>query len=207
VIVMGKSMMIGVLGIVAVACGLSRQLAAQGNSGTRKTFPKACYFFVPQKEDESQKRDREQELSEERAYDASFAEVYRLWCTPNRASLNERQAAVDEMVKRWKTVWERDDPFNAEFHETSAIDLLKLMGLTHELPAEMVSDSGLREEWVEACSENCFTIWSVPENLTEEHGVAMQLWLRNDVLDHLKKEPASEPVIKMLQEAQYRLID
>jgi hypothetical protein len=204
---MGKSMMIGVLGIVAVACGLSRQLAAQGNSGTRKSFPKACYFFVPQKEDKTEKRAQARDLDDERAYDASFAEVYRLWCTPVHSSPSTRMAAVDKMVKKWKTVWERDDPFNAEFHETSAVDLLYLLGLTHQLPAQMVSDPQLTREWVEACADSCFTIWEVPENRKQEHTLAMELWLRNDVLDNLKQESASEPVIKMLQEAHYRLID
>jgi hypothetical protein len=35
----------------------------------------------------------------------------------------------------------------------------------------------------------------------------MQLWLRNDVLDNLKKEPAAEPVFKMLTEAKFTLVD
>jgi len=116
-------------------------------------------------------------------------------------------AAADEMAKRWKSVWVRDNPFNAAFHETSSIDLLYLLGLTHQLPAQMVSDPEFTKEWVERCSESCFTIWDVPENRSQEHTLAMELWLRNDVLDNLKQEPASEPVIKMLREAQYRLID
>ena len=205
---MRKSVIVGFLGILLPFCGQSwRSALAQSNSTHGAALPKACYFFAPQKEDESQKRARKRELAEERAYAASVDEVYRLWCTSIHSSSEQREAAVDTMVKRWKAVWERDDPFNTEFHETSAIDLLNLMGLTHELPAQMVSDSGLTKKWVEACSESCFTIWSVPENSAEEHGVAMLLWLRNDVLDHLKKEPASEPVIKMLDEAQFRLVD
>ena len=204
---MRKSMMIGMLGVVAFACGLSRQLAAQNNSTQRATFPKACFFFMPQKENESEKRQQIRELDDERVYDASFAEVYRLWCTPAHSSLSARMAAAEEMLKRWKAVWERDDSFNVEFHEISAIDLLYLLGLTHELPRQMASDSNFTKEWVEACTENCFTIWSVPGNSTQEHGLAMQLWLRNDVLDNLKREPTSEPVIKMLEEAQFRLVD
>jgi hypothetical protein len=39
------------------------------------------------------------------------------------------------------------------------------------------------------------------------HFIIMQLRLRNDVLDNLKKEPASEPVIQMLQNARFRLVD
>jgi hypothetical protein len=35
----------------------------------------------------------------------------------------------------------------------------------------------------------------------------MQLSLRNDVLDNLKKEPASEPVVHMLFDARFRLVD
>ena len=205
---MRKLIMAGFFGIVLSTCALPLHLVhAQNSSSPRAAFPKACYFFVPQKEAGSQRRAHEQQREEERAYDASVATVYRLWCTANRASISERQAAADEMVKRWKAVWERDDPFNVEFHETTPIDLLHLMGLTHKLPAQMVGDAAFTKEWVEACSGNCFTIWGVPENSAEDHGVAMLLWLRNDVLDHLKKEPASEPVIEMLEEAQFRLVD
>jgi hypothetical protein len=81
------------------------------------------------------------------------------------------------------------------------------MGLTHELPIEMVRDPAFASEWINACTGTCFTIWEVPESRKQEHELAMRLWLRNDVLDHLKKEPASEPVIKMLEDAQFRLVD
>jgi len=205
---MSKSMTARFLGILLSLFGLQLgQVVGQVPKAQGLAFPKACYFFPEQKEDESEKRARSQELADERAYDASVAEVRRLWCTPSHSSPAERKAAVDNTVSRWKVVWDRDDPFNAEFHETAAFDLLALMGLTHEMPAQMVKDPGFTKEWAEVCAENCFTIWGVPENSTEEHGLAMELCLRNDLLDHLKHEPASEPVIKMLEEAQYRLVD
>ena len=170
-------------------------------------FPKACYFFANQNEDESQRQERSREPAEERAYHSSMAKVNRLWCTRIHSNPAERTAAVDNMVRCWKAVWDRDDPFNAAFHETAASDLLELMGLTRELPTQMAGDREFTKAWVEACSETCFTIWSVPKNSTQEHSLAMQLWLRNDLLDNLKKEPASEPIVQMLQDARYRLVD
>ena len=71
----------------------------------------------------------------------------------------------------------------------------------------MVNDAKFTQMWVQECSERCFIIWGVPEDATQEHELAMELRLRNDVLDNLKKESASEPVIQMLSDAQYRLVD
>ncbi len=198
---MRKSMTVGLFGMLLVFCGLSsHSMSAQRHDSSRTASPKACYFFVPEKQNAT-------ELPEELIYGNSVNEVWRLWCTTAQSSPDQRQVAVDNMVKSWKAVWERDDPFNAEFHETSASDLLEVMALTHEMPPLMVKNPGFTKEWVEACAESCFTIWGVPENATEEHGLAMKLWLRNDLLDHLKNEPASELVIKMLEDAQYRLVD
>jgi len=209
VIVLSKSMMVRFLGVLfLLSCGLPFvSVSAQSHEAHRSAVPKACYFLAPHKEDESANRARREELAEERAYDMSVGDVYRKWCTPSHSSPSERKAAVDTMVKRWKAIWDRDDPFDAEFHETAASDLLEIMGLTHELPAQMVRDPEFTKRWAEDCAEHCFTIWGVPENSTEEHGLAMRLWLRNELLDHLKKEPASEPVLDMLENAEYRLVD
>jgi len=68
------------------------------------------------------------------------------------------------------------------------------MGITHQMPAPLVNDPKLTEMWIEACKETCFTIWGVPD-APGEHRIAMYLRLRNDLLDHLKREPASEPVV------------
>jgi hypothetical protein len=165
--------------------------------------PQACYFFKP---DLGYKPDKEA-TDKERSYQASFVEVYRVWCTPSHASPEAKVKTVNEMVSKWKLLWDQDPPFNAEFHEIGASDLLELMALTHKLPAQMVRDTGFRQTWIEACKESCLTIWSVPNNRVEEHAVGMLLWLRNDVLDNLKREPASEPVIQMLQDAQFSLVD
>jgi len=35
----------------------------------------------------------------------------------------------------------------------------------------------------------------------------MELGLRDDLLDNLKKEPAAEPVFKMLADAKFTLVD
>jgi hypothetical protein len=199
--VMRKSMMGTVLALSMTTRGISSHpLPVRSPDVDRSEVPKACFFFAPQKISSD-------ELAEEREYDTSISEVYEQWCTPNHGSRERRTAAVDRMVKRWKAVWDRDDSFNAAFHEAGASDLLELIGLTHELPARMVSDPAFTKEWAKACANSCFTIWGVPENQSEEHALAMRLWLRNDVLDNLKKESASEPVVKMLEEAQFRLVD
>ena len=195
-----RKSMIAVLAALSMSFGLPRHsVFAQSCDAAHSAFSKARFFFAPQ-------RIGSEESAEERAYSISISEVYRLWCTPNRSNPDQRMAAVDTMVKRWKAVWYRDDPYDAAFHETSASDLLELIGLTHELPAQMVSDPAFTKDWVKACADTCFTIWGVPADPAEEHGLAMRLWLRNDLLDNLKREPASKPVIKMLVEARYRLI-
>ncbi len=205
---MGKSMAVGIFGILLSCCGLSwRSAAAQSSNAPRTSFPKACYFFAPQKEDESEKRNREQQPAEERAYDASVAQVYRLWCTPNHGTIDERKAAVNEMVKRWKAVWERDDPYDAAFHETAAFDLLALLGITHELPPAMANDPQFVKKWIADCSYTCFHIGGDPGDQADDQYILMQLQLRNDVLDHLKKEPSSEPVLEMLLDAKFTLVD
>jgi len=184
-------------------------LSAAGQHRSRlpaTKFPVACYFFEPVPQSHSDHAPK-QGTAKSRAYDVSFSEVYRVWCTPNKSTHTVKEKAVDAMVRAWKASWDEDEPYNSDFHETGAYDLLALIGLTHELPLQIAGDSEFRKAWVEDCAEHCFTIWSVPENTVQEHGLAMQLWLRNDVLDHLKREPASEPVIKMLEEAQFRLVD
>ncbi len=165
--------------------------------------PRACFFFEP----DPAFRPEKQVTANERRYIASFVEVYKTWCTPSHATPEVKAKAVNAMVSAWKLLWDQDPPYDVEFHETGASDLLELMGLTHELPAQMVQDSQLLETWIAACRDSCFTIWSVPENRKEEHGVGMQLWLRNDVLNSLRKESGAEPVIKMLEDAQFRLVD
>lgn len=197
---MCKLAMVTIVAVSFAACGLRCcSVLAQSRGAVHSAFPKACFFFAQQV--------GSGESGGERAYKSSFAEVYRQWCTPDRSTPNQRMSAVNTLVKRWKEVWDRNDPYNASFHETGASDLLELIGLTHKLPAQMVSDPEFTKEWVKACKESCFTIWEVPENPTAEHGLAMQLWLRNDLLDNLRREPASEPVIHMLQDARFRLVD
>jgi len=110
------------------------------------------------------------------------------------------------MAADWKLLWE-DERTDTIFFELGATDLLALMGITHQMPAPMVSDPKFTQMWMEACSETCFTIGSDMEKPMGQRYIIMQLRLRNEVLDNLKKEPASEPVIQMLQDARFRLVD
>jgi len=168
-----------------------------------QSFPAACYFFEIYKNDDP---NNPVNTTKTRDYLKSFAEVYRLWCKPNSSALQTRMKAADTMAADWKLLWE-DEWTDTIFYEQGGIDLLALMGITHQMPALMVSDPKFTQMWMEACKETCFTISSDLERPAGQHYIIMQLRLRNDVLDNLKQEPASVPVIGMLREAQYRLID
>ena len=71
----------------------------------------------------------------------------------------------------------------------------------------MADDPKFTQMWIEACNNTCFTIGSDLTKPAGQHYTIMQLRLRNDVLDNLKKEPASEPIVQMLQDARFRLVD
>ena len=169
-----------------------------------KSFPAACFFFEPNKDDDPSNHE---ESAKARDYSKSIAEVYRLWCKPNASSAQAKMKAADTMAAAWKLFWDDDDPYDAVFHESGAIDLLALMGITRQIPAPMVSDPKFARMWMDACNDSCFTINNDMEIPAGRHFIIMQLRLRNDVLDNLKKEPASEPVIQMLQNARFRLVD
>jgi len=111
------------------------------------------------------------------------------------------------MAANWKLLWDEDEPFNAEFHETAASDLLVLLGITHHLPAPMLADPKFIETWVEECKNTCFTIWGDPANPRDQRAILMQLRLHNDVLHDLRQEQAPGLVIHMLEDAQFRLVD
>ena len=175
---------------------------AQAHARRRSTIPKACFFFAPPYEP-----DPAESTATYKNYSASVGNLYRVWCATPGSTANEKRSAADAMVRTWKLHWDEDPPFDTVFHERGASDLLSLMAFTHEMPAQMAGDPAFVKMWVEECKSTCFTIWGVPKNAAQEHGVAMQLWLRNDLLDNLKRKPASEPVLEMLRDAQFRLVD
>lgn len=205
---MGKGERLAVISaLLGAISGFSNAVAQSTVKGDSTPYPKACYFFEPRVSDTAERRSVPERPTDERAYDASRTDVYQVWCSGKHSTPVEKKIVIDAMVERWKAVWDRPEPFNVEFHETASIDLLALMGLTHELPSQMAADPEFVRQWSDRCAQSCFTFWSVPRNPREEHGLAMLLWLRNDVLDHLKQESASGPVIAMLQDAQFRLVD
>jgi len=111
------------------------------------------------------------------------------------------------MADSWKEFWGQSEPVDSSFHETGSSDLLILLGITHQLPTPMAQDSGFIELWVNDCSKNCFVFDDAPPERSSQRFNSMLQWLRNDLLRNLKREPASEPVIKMLQEAQFRVVN
>ena len=204
---MSKPIMVLTASAVLLACGLnmSSAFAAQQKPAhpSSRTFPAACYFFEIYKNDDP---NNPVNTTKTRDYLKSFAEVYRLWCKPNPSALQTRMKAADAMAADWKLLWD-DERTDTIFYEYGATDLLALMGIAHQMPAPMVNDPKFTQMWMEACNETCFTIGSDMEKPAGQHYIIMQLRLRNDVLNNLKKEPASEPVIQMLQDARFRLVD
>jgi len=205
---MDKSKPVRLTTLLMLVCGLSVHSAfaapQKPANPSSQTFPAACYFFTPERQDDSAKKE---EIETERDYSKSIAEVYRLWCKPNASSTQNKLKAADAMAASWKLLWDDDKQYDTIFHEDGAIELLALMGITHQLPAPMVDDPKFTQMWMEKCNDTCFTIRSDLTKPAGQHYIIMQLRLRNDVFDHLKKEPASEPVLQMLWSARYRLVD
>jgi hypothetical protein len=163
--------------------------------------PQACYFFkkrwtkVPG-----------QDIGPP-AYNERVLEMYRCWCISKNGGSEDRKKAANEMTIAWKNAWDNTAPYYSTFHEIGAFDLLALMGITHEFPGPLASDPSLRGTWIENCRDNCFHLDGNPLDPSDGRFMLMQLWLRNDVLDNLKREPAAEPVLKMLRDAKFSLVD
>ena len=192
--------------LVVLPLSTPATLVAQQPRASRAnvSFPKACFFFKADAFNDAQNR---ASPKEERVYSASADRVYRLWCSPNVTTKQQRIDAADAMVVAWQQLWDRDEPFNAHFHETGSLDLLALLGVTHELPVLMRTDARFTNVWIENCSYVCFHLDYAPGNAASGRFTLMQLWLRNDVLDNLKNEPASVPISKMLADAKFTLVD
>ena len=203
-IVTSKTTFVRVGVLLLLACDLSMGFAHAATRHPSRPFPTACYFLKPSELDHSAKKD---EPPKEQEYNKRTSAVYHLWCMPNARTIEAKLRAADAMARSWKQLWDEDEPYDVVFHETGAFDMLVLLGIIHRLPAPMVDDPEFTRMWVEDCRERCFTIWGVPEDAAGEHRLAMEFRLRNDVLNNLKKEPASEYVIQMLWDAQYRLVD
>jgi hypothetical protein len=194
--------------LLMIALGLSMcpapAAAQQRARPAASEFPKACFFFKPGSFDYAGEKVIPEE---ERAYTEAARQVYRLWCTADTSTAQQRSDAADAMAVAWKRLWDRDMPYNAAFHERGQFDLLALLGVTHELPALMRTDPTFTSEWIKGCSNACFTISPNPDSQTNGHPTWLELGLRDDLLDNLKKEPAAEPVFKMLRNAKFTLVD
>jgi len=195
--------------MILIIFGLSGPLAystpQQSSRPTSEKVPVACYFFTLDNDYHSINNVSSVKLMN---YLKSVAEVYRLWCKPNASSVLLKMKAADAMAASWKLLWDdTEENYDTLFYEDGSIDLLALMGITHQLPGPMADDPKFTQMWIEACNNTCFTIGSDLTKPAGQHYTIMQLRLRNDVLDNLKKEPASEPIVQMLQDARFRLVD
>jgi hypothetical protein len=190
--------------LLVIVLGLSvLPVSAAAQQPTRRStpnYPEACFFLEPEAE-------QKDDLQEERAYAASVAQVYRLWCQPGVTTQAEKLKAADTMAAAWKRLSDRDTPYNAAFHESGYFDLLALIGVTHELPLLMKTEPQFTKDWVRGCSGTCFEFWVDPEAPSGEQYIVMIFRLVNDLRHNLKKEPASEPVLDMLYKAQFTLGD
>jgi hypothetical protein len=204
-----KSKQFHLAALMLVNFGLSGPLAhstpQQSTHSTSQKFPVACYFLTLDNDYHSINNVGSVKLIN---YLKSVAEVYRLWCKPNASSVLLKMKAADAMASSWKLLWDdTEENYDTLFYEDGSIDLLALMGITHQLPGPMADDPKFTQMWIEACNNTCFTIGSDLTKPAGQHYTIMQLRLRNDVLDNLKKEPASEPIVQMLQDARFRLVD
>jgi hypothetical protein len=159
--------------------------------------PWACVFLNRDTETEQELKD---DPPLEQDYERSLKEFYRLWCTATRGTSQDRHNAEDKVAVQWKSLWYRDDPFNAEFHETGSFGLLVLMAVTHRVPEPMVNDGTFLNDWLNDCSDRCFMVYG------DDDPGARQEWLRlmrlrKEVMVHLGGDPATRPVLKMLKNA------
>jgi len=104
------------------------------------------------------------------------------------------------MTERWKKLWYRDDPFNAEFHETGSFGLLVLIGITHKIPKPLATDSTFMHDWLADCSDRCFMIYGDDDPGAKEEWKKM-LRLRKDLMVHLEGDAGAKPVMTMLKNA------
>lgn len=162
-------------------------------SGSR--IPWACRFLAP---DYSVEKD---DPEEEHSYAESSNKFYHLWCTSISSSKLDRETAANDMVGLWKKLWYRDEPFNVAFHETGSFDILVLLGITHKVPKPLTADPEFMHEWLKDCSDRCFMIYGDDDPSAKQEWQRM-MHLRHDVLIHLKREPAAEPVFTMLKNAE-----
>ena len=142
---------------------------------------------------------------EEQDYDTSVADFYRQWCLPGSHTPEDRIKASDAVAAAWKNLWERKTPFNATFHNTGPLDLLALLGVTHEMPPLMKTDPALTREFAEACQHSCFTFWLDPEEPSDQARIVTLFRLYHDVRLNLKQEPASVPVFDMLKNGKFSM--
>jgi hypothetical protein len=198
------------LHLAALAIILGSSLNSIPASAQQQTRPAAsrspivCLFFEPGTVGYASEKDSP---AEERIYGESVRQVYRLWCTTAASTSEQRSAAADAMVAAWKRLSDRDMPYNAAFHESGYLDLLALLGLTHELPALMQTDEKFTSDWVKGCIGTCFDFYLDPEKPSGHRFIVVIFRMVDDLRHNLKKEPASEPVLDMLYSAKFRLGD
>jgi len=110
------------------------------------------------------------------------------------------------MAVAWKVLWERDNPYNAVFHEVGAFDLLVLLDVTYQVPTSMQKDAAFMDEWTNACKGMCFTIWGDPDNPAQQKAVLIQLHMNNDLLNHFEGKPEAKPIFDLMMNAQYDMV-
>jgi len=177
---------------------LCTNLFAQHQRGSANSkAPWVCSFLDSSVDVISTEKD---DPAVEQAYAMSSRDLYRVWCKSEVDSAQDRENAANTFTRRWKSLWYRDNPFNAAFHEVGSFDLLVLMGITHKVPKPMIDDPAFMSAWLEDCKDRCFMIYGDDDPGAKDQWLKM-LRLRNDVLKNLKREPAAKPVLTMLKNA------
>jgi hypothetical protein len=185
------------LTISCFASGGSDSCAQGRPAPSSPRLPWACVFLDSGQEADIDLAD---DPPEERAYAASLKDLYRLWCTANPSTLDEKQSASDRTAIKWKSIWYRDNPYSASFHETGSFELLVLIGVTHRIPKAMVNDPVFLHDWMEDCSDRCFMLYGDDDPGARKEWLRF-MRLRKEVIVHLGADPAARSVVAMLKNA------
>lgn len=131
-------------------------------------------------------------------YLRSSQAVLEAWCGAQPASTSVRTQAVEEFVDAYRVQRFNDAP-NPQVRLSMGLQMLALLGLTHELPEPMQNDRKLREAWIQDCQDSCFARTADTPDSTWQITWSMQV--RNDLINNLRPAPGVESIKRMLWEA------
>ena len=138
-------------------------------------------------------------------YLRSSEAVYKAWCGAQPADSAVRAQSIDTFVDAYRA--ERfSEISNMQIRPAMGLEMLALIGLTHELPDELQSDRKLREAWIQDCQDACFA--GVSADSQDAHWqLTRGMQVRDDLMENLKPAPGAEAVKHMLWETPIAVLD